>query len=125
MEFDERPESVSVVPLSSVNFQCSVHASPFGSTIVWLYRRRESSSIQTVGDDTGSVSSKYSVSVGMGSSVLTVHNVDQSDEGSYICMVTARQQSINASAQLHIIGESRNYPGYIFVCWKCISENQL
>ena len=81
MEFDERPESVSVVPLNSVIFQCSVHAS-FPSTIVWLFRRRESSSIQTVGDDTGPVSSKYSVSVGMGSSVLAVHNVDQSDEGS-------------------------------------------
>lgn len=124
MEFDERPESVSVVPLNSVIFQCSVHAS-FPSTIVWLFRRRESSSIQTVGDDTGPVSSKYSVSVGMGSSVLAVHNVDQSDEGSYICMVTARQQSINASAQLHIIGESCHYLGYTFACWECISENQL
>ena len=124
MEFDEQPESVSVVSLRSVNFQCSVHAS-FPSTIVWLYHRRESSSIQTVGDDTGPVSSKYSVSVGMGSSVLTVHNVGQSDEGSYICMVTASQQSISASAQLHIIGESCHYLGYTFVCWECISENQL
>ena len=108
MEFDERPESVSIVPLSSVNFRCSIHTSS-PPTIVWLYHSRESSSTQTVGDDTGPVSSKYSVTVGMGSSVLTVHNVGQSDEGIYICMATAGQQSINASAQLHIISESRHY----------------
>ena len=105
LEFDDRPENIAVISSRPAHFQCSVHASP--TSIVWQYQSNDNSpaQINIVGDETGPVSSKYSITVGLRSSMLTIHNVTWSDQGIYICVVTAGRQSINASAQLGIIGK--------------------
>ena len=104
LEFHRRPENISVIPSRPAHFQCSVHAT-VTTSIVWQYQSSKNSPALIIGDETGPVSSKYSITVGLRNSELTVHNVTQSDQGIYICMAAAGQRSINASAQLGIIGK--------------------
>lgn len=109
LEFHERPENISVIPSRPAHFQCSVHAT-VPTSIVWQYQSSKNSPALIIGDETGPVSSKYSITVGLRNSVLTVHNVTQSDQGIYICVATTGQRSINASAQLGIIGKQCPVP---------------
>ena len=120
-KFITNPENRVVESSKKVTFKCSVVANPV-AYIAWIINGKEVTKNLSIGDDTKVIIKNISkescimkectlAKLCETSSILEIFDVDQADDGEYICEATNQGGSHNISAILSV----HSMPTYVYI----------